>query len=419
MNMWFINSFHIQILIFELIFAWNLDKRSHFWIRFIPATAAYCALRVLPIHDALVFPIGGWFSFWFLFVILMSGILIWFSFYMSAQQAVFYACVAHTLQHMVHCLFNVISMALSLNEGLSQGVYLLLMVLFATLSWFALSKRFSGGETIDIKRSQLIWFACASSIVVYFLSYWIRNHETETMGMFLFDFLACGLLLIILLDMFRFRKAERENLIMMRILRQEQEQHKISKATVEVIDRKCHDLKHQISALRNMSGMERENSIAELEKSILIYDSFAKSGNEDLDIILAEKSLLCEKQGIKLQCIADGEKLSFMKTEDVYALMGNALDNAIEAVSQEMSLGRRVITMRITQKGELLTIHIENPCKVQPIFIDGLPASTKADREYHGFGTKSMRYVSEKYGGVLTTDWEKGIFYLDILFPLQ
>ncbi len=417
--MWFINSFHIQILIFELIFAWNLDKRSHFWIRFIPATAAYCALRVLPIHDALVFPIGGWFSFWFLFVILMSGILIWFSFYMSAQQAVFYACVAHTLQHMVHCLFNVIWMALSLNEGLSQGVYLLLMVLFATLSWFVLSKRFSGGETIDIKRSQLIWFACASSIVVYFLSYWIRNYEAETIGMFLFDFLACGLLLIILLDMFRFRKAERENLIMMRILRQEQEQHKISKATVEVIDRKCHDLKHQISALRNMSGMERENSIAELEKSILIYDSFAKSGNEDLDIILAEKSLLCEKQGIKLQCIADGEKLSFMKTEDVYTLMGNALDNAIEAVSQEMSLGRRVITMRITQKGELLTIHIENPCKVQPIFVDGLPASTKADREYHGFGTKSMRYVSEKYGGVLTTDWEKGIFYLDILFPLQ
>ena len=144
-----------------------------------------------------------------------------------------------------------------------------------------------------------------------------------------------------------------------------------------------------------------------------------RSGNKDVDIILAEKSLLAEKNNIVIRSIVDGEKLSFMGVEDLYSLLGNALDNAIEAASQEQDEARRIITLYAAAKNELFTIHIENPCAKEPLFMDGLPVTTKSDIDYHGYGMRSMRYLCEKYHGVLTTGWEGGIFSLDILFPLQ
>ena len=56
-----------------------------------------------------------------------------------------------------------------------------------------------------------------------------------------------------------------------------------------------------------------------------------RTGNEILDTILTEKSLICENSGIHINCVADGSLLAFMNPVDLYTLFGNALDNAIEA----------------------------------------------------------------------------------------
>ena len=50
-------------------------------------------------------------------------------------------------------------------------------------------------------------------------------------------------------------------------------------------------------------------------------------------------------------------------------------------------------------------------------FLDGLPVTTKADRDYHGYGMRSMRYITEKYGGTLTAQYRDGLFVLNLLFP--
>ena len=271
---------------------------------------------------------------------------------------------------------------------------------------------------MDYQNGYLVAFAILSTLIIYVLSYWSTSLETDTIGMEFFDCFSCALLLVILLDIFRIRKAEREQMIMQGLLRQEQEQHEISRDTIDVINRKCHDLRHQIAALRNMSSKEQEKSIAELENAVMIYDSFPKSGNRDVDIVLAEKSLLAEKNHITIRSIVDGSGLSFLTVEDLYSLLGNALDNAIEAAGQEQEEARRIITLYAAPKGNLFTIHIENPCAKEPLFMDGLPVTNKPDKDYHGFGVRSMRYLCEKYQGALTTGWEDGIFSLDILFPV-
>ena len=107
-----------------------------------------------------------------------------------------------------------------------------------------------------------------------------------------------------------------------------------SAENVDLINRKCHDLKHQIAALRRISDRrEREESIQALEQSVMIYDSVVKTGNDILDTVLTEKSLLCESRGITLTCVADGDCLDFMDGVDIYTIFGNALDNAIESVT--------------------------------------------------------------------------------------
>lgn len=56
--------------------------------------------------------------------------------------------------------------------------------------------------------------------------------------------------------------------------------------------------------------------------------------------------------------------------------------------------------------------------KRAPRFEDGLPATTKEDVTNHGFGTRSMRLIAERYGGALKLGAENGVFYVNALLPL-
>lgn len=214
---------------------------------------------------------------------------------------------------MIHCLYRMFCLVFSPPFWVGQGIQFGLLIVTCVLVYRLLSHRFRGSETADFGNNYLLLFAFVSTLTIYVVSYWTTSQECETIGIQFFDFFSCLLLVTILLDIFRIRQAEREQMVMERLLRQEQEQHMVSRATMDVINRKCHDLRHQITALRHMDDAEKEKSIQELEHAVMIYDSFPKSGNTELDIILAEKSLLAEKQQTRVQCIVDGSKLSFWR----------------------------------------------------------------------------------------------------------
>ena len=120
---------------------------------------------------------------------------------------------------------------------------------------------------------------------------------------------------------------------------------------MRVIDRKCHDLKYQVAAMRHIENpTEREKNLKELEQSIRIYDSIVKTGNEILDTLLSEKSLICEARDITMHCVIDGKKLFFMDSIDIYALFGNAIDNAIECVEKFSEKEMRFIDICVAEK---------------------------------------------------------------------
>lgn len=151
----------------------------------------------------------------------------------------------------------------------------------------------------------------------------------------------------------------------------------------------------------------------QIVNSVNIYDSAFKTGNEALDIILTEKNFICMSEGIRLTCVADGKVFEGFKPSDVYALFGNALDNAIEAV-RGLDEDRRIV--KITQKirSGVCCIYVENYFNGTLQFKDELP-ETQNDKNFHGFGMKSMRYILSRYGGSLAATAKGGVFTLKML----
>lgn len=200
---------------------------------------------------------------------------------------------------------------------------------------------------------------------------------------------------------------------------QQREQYSLAKENIALINRKCHDMKHQIRALQDMADSEqRRKYLEEIDGSIRIYDSIVKTGSEVLDTILTEKSLRCHQQNIRINCVADGSRMGFLDPVDAYSIFGNAIDNAIEEVQKFDDVEKRQIDVLVHVRQRFLIVTITNPVAGAPVFRDGLPLTTKGNNGYHGFGLKSVRHTVEKYDGHLTVGVENGCFYFKILFPL-
>jgi sensor histidine kinase regulating citrate/malate metabolism len=179
-------------------------------------------------------------------------------------------------------------------------------------------------------------------------------------------------------------------------------------------------LKHQIAALRmEKDDARRGEWLDEMEEDIKKYEAENKTGNAVLDILLTGRSLQCQRQGITLTCVADGTLLDFIGTMDLCAIVGNALDNAIESTSRVTNPEERLIHLSLSAQRGFVLFHLENYFGGSLSFEDGLPQTTKADKDFHGFGVKSIRDTVERYGGSLTMEVERGWFILKALFPRQ
>ncbi|WP_458459512.1 ATP-binding protein [Pseudobutyrivibrio sp.] len=198
------------------------------------------------------------------------------------------------------------------------------------------------------------------------------------------------------------------------------EQYEKAKANVEIINQKCHDIKHNIAALR----MEKdpkilEEGLKEMETAVLNYDALAETGNEVLDVLLSEKGLICEQKDIQWTCMANGKLIDFMATVDIYTMLGNALDNAIESAIQVEDKNKRIVSITLTESMGMALIQIENyyanPIKIE----DGKILTTKEDKNFHGYGLKSIKTIVGRYNGVMDISADDGLFILSIMIPLQ
>lgn len=215
----------------------------------------------------------------------------------------------------------------------------------------------------------------------------------------------------------RFR---RELQAIQNILQNHYLQYQQSKESIEIINRKYHDLKHQIAVLRAEKDAAKRNAYLDgMEAEIKTYETQNKTGNLVLDTVLTGKSLYCAGHGITLNCVADGKLLDFMDVMDICTVFGNALDNAIECAEKIPENEKRLIYVSVFSQKSFVVVRFENYYEGDLLFEGGLPATTKGDRNFHGYGIKSIKHVAEKYGGTVAIKTEKNWFELRIIIPLK
>lgn len=206
---------------------------------------------------------------------------------------------------------------------------------------------------------------------------------------------------------------------MSRLLRTQHTHYLDSKQNIDVVNRKYHDLKHYITAFRAERDPDAKAAyLNELEDSITGYAHLMDTGNTVLDTILATKSSVCTDQGITLTCVADGSSLGFMDPMSLAALVGNALDNAIESVLTLRDDERRLIQVAVYAKDSFVVMRFENYFEGSLEFADNLPRTTKGDSVHHGYGLMSMRQVAQEHGGSLTVQARDNWFVLSVLIPI-
>lgn len=267
-------------------------------------------------------------------------------------------------------------------------------------------------------RILIVTFSVTFILITTILTSFSRSFEGEN-GILdfiirIFSILYALLTLLLRTRILETSKLKQDLLIMDELLYSEKKQYDSMRNELEIINLKTHDLRQQLS---NISYKLTNQELESLHAAIEVYDATFKTGNEILDVILYKKQLYCEKEKIRMSCIANGECLSFISPTHLYSLLSNAIENAIEAVRSLSNEEKKVISIFIGEENGIVTVHVTNYFQSELIIKDQLPQTSKKDKKHHGFGIKSMRHIAEQYNGTLSFHTENDIFYLHIYFP--
>lgn len=203
--------------------------------------------------------------------------------------------------------------------------------------------------------------------------------------------------------------------ITQRLLQNERKQFDAIRDDMEMINIKCHDMRHM---LEQYADRLTENEMKKLRSAIRIYDSHLKTGNDILNMVLYKKQAIMEQRHITLSCMADARCLSFMEASDVFSMMNNAIDNAIEAVSQLTDEAMRLISLNIREENGVAVIQLTNYFVPGSPAGSGLPQTTKDDYLKHGYGMRSIDFVAQKYDGLMRYQTEDNLFHLNVCIPI-
>ncbi len=133
------------------------------------------------------------------------------------------------------------------------------------------------------------------------------------------------------------------------------------------------------------------------------------TGDEAIDYLLNTKLALMQKKKIAVKTNIEFPRNTNIRSVALTTILGNLLDNAIEA-AQKCKERERFVHLTIRRINNILIIKVENSFEDQPILEDGVIQSSKEDRQRHGWGLKSARTEAESYDGSIETSYENHVF---------
>lgn len=425
--------FSMQLIIAESVFLIGRSRRERFGARLALTAVGYCILaaawffllKLIPGENPLAYIL-----FYFgLLGLTMTGMRVCFD--LPWIEILFAGTGGYATEHIVFALVRIFQFVTGItSDSLNPIVDNICVRFLPYVAGAALMYRFlirpnrdkEEFKQKDLRMVQAATFVLLFAIIlsVYYSTPAITGEENVVNAVIcpLYSAMSCLLVLLMEYYVFRENRLSREKETMEQLLQLASAQQRTSREAIDIINLKCHDLKHQIKALAAMNdAAQRSAYVAEAEKAISIYDATYHTGCEAVDYVLREKALLADEYQVQFSCMADGAAIAFLHPADIYALLGNALDNALESVLREPE-EQRIISLKIVRHGQMVSLHLENTCSRTLEFQNGLPQTDKEDKRYHGFGVQSIRYLVQKYQGECTMEQAEGMFRLDILLPV-
>lgn len=427
--------FMTELLLGELLFSFKMPKKKGVAYKMpLVVLASYVFALIYPIPTSNAFYSMVMFFAMFAFTYGMAFLV----FDVNWKMILFTFICGYTVEHIAYELYFSLNNFFIAGDSKPGGIYdynelklfaneldlCIYFVVFVNIYWLMyvfFARKIKSEHLFSKEDNVKIIFIGSIFIVIDIIinsavSYYTEIHyERIYVGIIaLLNVLTCFFGILFIFELAFRNNLKREYAIIQEIRKEEKKQYMISKETIDMINIKCHDFRHQIRELGKQQNINEE-AIANINKLINIYDQSIKTENEALNVILTEKSLKCAKHNIKFSCLVDGTILDFISEEDIYSLFGNILDNAIDALVST-TIKDKEIVLKVKKTGNMITISEKNAYEGNLNIQNGVIRSSKANLTHHGYGLKSIKMVAEKYNGTMEIDHSNNVFLVTLLF---
>lgn len=425
---WSLIVFVGELLLATSVYVFKLRKRNHFWLWLVLCLSCFIGFAyswsLIPYINSVTSIIFSILFFFIAFFGLIGSLMACFK--VNIQAAMFLGTAGYAMQHFTYKLIQIVIG--SIEKGIPSfvdnnygiyGIYASFVIISLPIFYNMFGKKIHNNETLIIKDSRLliisiILIICTVILNLIYESFVKVSNLTLFIVGCLFDMVCCFLTLFIEFEMLKSKEISEAYIQMKTIWESEKKQLEISKENMDYMKILAHDLKHE---LNESTLLISKDKVDELNRRIAAFGNSIKTGNDILDLVIAERTLIVQKENINLSIIADGSVLSNMKQSDCYSLFMNIMDNAIDAV-KELPKDQREISLAVRESMGMILIHEVNPFKGTLNFKDGLPQTTKGDSMYHGLGTKSIKGIVDSYSGDCEISIkDNNIYVLNILLP--
>lgn len=425
---WSLIVFVGELLLATSVYVFKLRRRNHFWLWLVLCLSCFIGFAyswsLIPYINSVTSIIFSILFFFIAFFGLIGSLMACFK--VNIQAAMFLGTAGYAMQHFTYKLIQIVIG--SIEKGIPSfvdnnygiyGIYASFVIISLPIFYNMFGKKIHNNETLIIEDSRLliisiILIICTVILNLIYESFVKVSNLTLFIVGCLFDMVCCFLTLFIEFEMLKSKEISEAYIQMKTIWESEKKQLEISKENMDYMKILAHDLKHE---LNESTLLISKDKVDELNRRIAAFGNSIKTGNDILDLVIAERTLIVQKENINLSIIADGSVLSNMKQSDCYSLFMNIMDNAIDAV-KELPKDQREISLAVRESMGMILIHEVNPFQGTLNFKDGLPQTTKRDSMYHGFGTKSIKGIVDSYSGDCEISIkDNNIYVLNILLP--
>lgn len=212
---------------------------------------------------------------------------------------------------------------------------------------------------------------------------------------------------------------ERKNLWLKGLLQQQLEHYKSLNSMHKIVRGMKHDMKNHCFTLNELLNwgeiQAAQEYLSHMSSQLLVaQDQIYNTGNPVFDALLTDKISTAKNMGIAMDVqLAMGEDLK-VSNLDWCVILGNTLDNAIEACSR-LEEEHKQIWIGTQVRRDILNLTIKNTAHRPVPSEKGLYTTSKTDCGEHGIGLGNVQAAVERYHGVMQTKWEDGYFSILIM----